>query len=82
MNAKYSAVLRKTLRFVAGWSLIVVGIVGLFLPLLQGVVFIILGVIVLAPESPRIQRLRDKMETRAPHLFNKTLLFRQRNHEQ
>jgi uncharacterized membrane protein YbaN (DUF454 family) len=41
----------RILRLTAGWSLIVVGVIGLFLPILQGILFIASGLAVLSTES-------------------------------
>lgn len=43
-------------RLVVGWTLVIVGIAGLFLPILQGVLMITLGLAVLSSESPFIRR--------------------------
>ena len=51
--------LRKILRISAGVGLILVGIVGLILPIMPGWVFIIPGLVILAEYSPRIKRLLD-----------------------
>ena len=32
-----------TLKKILGWTLIIIGIIGLFLPILQGILFIIAG---------------------------------------
>jgi len=39
-----------------GWSLVVLGVLGLFLPFLQGVLFIVLGVGLLSRKSTRARR--------------------------
>ena len=51
--------LRKILRISAGVGLILVGIVGLILPIMPGWVFIIPGLVILAEYSTRIKRLLD-----------------------
>ena len=37
----------KILKYIAGWTLIVLGVIGLFLPFLQGILMIIAGGILL-----------------------------------
>ena len=49
---------KKVIRIVAGTSLIVLGIVGLFLPFLQGIALIILGLWVLSKDIPWAKKLR------------------------
>jgi hypothetical protein len=43
----------------------------LFLPVLQGILFIILGLILLAPESKLIQKGLEKLKERYPDIFLK-----------
>ena len=50
-------------RLVAGWSLLVVGVVGLFLPVLQGFLLIISGLALLSTESPWAHRLLTRLKS-------------------
>ena len=58
-------------RILAGWFFIILGIIGLFLPILQGGLFIIIGLLLLAPGNPSIQRLLAKLKKEYPHIFRK-----------
>ncbi len=58
---------RLLLRFL-GYGLLVLGVVGLFLPVLQGGLFLILGLVVLAVEKPWAERLLERLEQRYPKL--------------
>jgi hypothetical protein len=51
-----------------GWFFIVVGIVGLFLPILQGVLFILIGLLILSSEYVWAHRLLEKLKQRFPTL--------------
>lgn len=51
---------------VLGWGLVLVGIVGLFVPILQGVLFILLGLWVLSRESEWALRCLRKMRLKFP----------------
>ena len=53
-------------RQVLGWAFIVLGIIGLFLPILQGILFICIGVLLLAEDILLFQRLIDKVEDKWP----------------
>jgi len=48
---------------ITGYTFLVLGVLGLFLPFLQGVLFIIIGLIILAKHAPwahnLLQRFRD-----------------------
>jgi uncharacterized membrane protein YbaN (DUF454 family) len=49
------------LRIAAGAALIVIGIVGLFLPVVQGLLIIALGLTLLARDVPWARRLIDRV---------------------
>ncbi|MBI1882877.1 MAG: PGPGW domain-containing protein [Chlamydiae bacterium] len=44
--------IRRFLKLFCGWSLLAIGIVGLFLPFLQGILMIVSGLALLATEYP------------------------------
>ncbi|SFS81187.1 DUF454 family protein [Marininema halotolerans] len=51
---------------VLGWFFIVLGILGLFLPILQGVIFLMLGFLILSKTSPWAKRKLHQFEERHP----------------
>ena len=59
---------RRVAVLVLGWILIVFGIVGLFLPVLQGVLFILLGLYVLSRESETARRWLHRIRESHPGL--------------
>ncbi len=54
----------RIVRLIAGWILVGVGILGLFLPVLQGVLMIAGGLAILSGESEFIRRLLKRF---TPH---------------
>ena len=58
--------IRRVLILIIGWLMIVVGIVGLFLPILQGVLFILLGLAILSRESEVARRWLQRGRQRYP----------------
>lgn len=42
------------------------GFIGLFLPVLQGILFLLMGLAILSTESSRIRRLLDEIKRRHP----------------
>jgi uncharacterized membrane protein YbaN (DUF454 family) len=60
--------LGSVVRHVLGWSLLVLGIAGLVLPVLQGWLFIALAALLLAPDVPVFARLLGWIEHRFPAL--------------
>lgn len=52
----------------SGWTFIVLGILGLFLPILQGILFLAIGGMLLSMESPTAQRIVNRLRDRYPTL--------------
>ncbi len=70
MRGTYHAVtmcqMRAVVRHLVGWTSLLVGGVGLVLPLLPGWPFIGLGALLLAPDVPVFNRLLCAVEDRFP----------------
>jgi uncharacterized membrane protein YbaN (DUF454 family) len=60
---------KRALALTVGWVLIGLGVIGLFLPVLQGVLFILLGLYVLSRESRSARRLLDGLRDRHPEAY-------------
>jgi uncharacterized membrane protein YbaN (DUF454 family) len=56
---------------ILGWFLVGLGIVGLFLPFLQGVLFIMIGLAILSSRSTKIKGLLDRLEKRYPDEYQR-----------
>ena len=54
-----------------GWFLVGLGIVGLFLPFLQGVLFIMIGLAILSSRSAAIRNLLNHLERRYPDQYQR-----------
>ena len=59
---------KRILILMDGWAFILVGIVGLFLPILQGVLFILIGLIILSSEYVWAHHLLTRLKQRFPKL--------------
>jgi len=57
--------LRKILRLITGISLVLIGILGLLLPIMPGWVFLIPGLVILAEFFPPIRRLVEWAKAKA-----------------
>ena len=51
-----------------GWLFILLGIVGLVLPVLQGILFLLIGLALLSTESEIARRLLERLRARFPWL--------------
>ena len=54
---------------IAGWVFVVLGIAGLFLPILQGILFLMVGLFLLSKKAPWARRLLNRLRSRYPRLL-------------
>jgi len=54
-----------------GWMFIVLGILGLFLPILQGILFLLIGLSLLSQSSPWAARILHRLRERFPGIAGK-----------
>ncbi len=60
---------KRALALAVGWTLIGFGIVGLFLPVLQGMLVILLGLYVLSRESKTARRILGRFRDKYPDAY-------------
>lgn len=58
--------MRHTIVLILGWGFLVLGVLGLALPLLQGLLFLAIGLYLLSFEQPWVRRRRAELERRFP----------------
>jgi hypothetical protein len=63
------------IKIALGLILLPLGIVGLFLPFLQGVLFLLVAVALLSSEVPFVARYRDRVRERFPGPWEKAEEF-------
>ena len=51
-----------------GWAFILLGIAGLFLPILQGILFLLIGLFILSSEYVWAHHLLEKLKIRFPRI--------------
>jgi uncharacterized membrane protein YbaN (DUF454 family) len=59
---------KRILILAVGWSFILLGIVGLVLPFLQGILFILVGLTILSSEYEWARRWLEKLRERFPKI--------------
>ncbi len=59
---------KRILLLIVGWAFILLGILGLFLPILQGVLFLLIGLIILSSEYVWAHRLLTRLRERFPKI--------------
>jgi uncharacterized membrane protein YbaN (DUF454 family) len=64
MNARF----KRIAIYWAGWGFIVLGILGLVLPVLQGILFLLIGLSLLSNSSPWAAKLLNKVRERFPKI--------------
>ena len=57
---------KKLLVLLLGWGFMVLGVIGLFLPVLQGILFLLVGLFILSTEYVWAHRLLGKVRARFP----------------
>jgi uncharacterized membrane protein YbaN (DUF454 family) len=57
---------KRILLLVVGWIFIVLGVLGLFLPILQGVLFLLIGLFILSSEYVWAHQLLRKLREKFP----------------
>jgi len=63
-----NAHVKRVLVFSVGWGFILLGIAGLFLPVLQGVLFLLIGLVILSSEYVWAHQLITRLRQRFPKL--------------
>ena len=73
---KVPQTIKRWLFLVAGWTFILLGIAGLFLPVLPGILFLAIGLVILSSEyvwaHNLVQRLRARFPSFASHFDKAT----------
>jgi len=64
--------------WVAGWLFVGLGIIGLFLPFLQGILFIMIGLAILSSRSQTVQRFLKYLENRYPQYYERVEAWRKK----
>jgi uncharacterized protein len=59
---------KRVALIILGWLFIALGLVGLFLPILQGILFLLIGLVILSAEYHWARKLLGKLRTRFPKL--------------
>jgi uncharacterized membrane protein YbaN (DUF454 family) len=57
---------KRKVYMILGWAFVVFGVLGLFLPILQGVLFLAVGLVLLAKAQPRFRLLKQRLKKRYP----------------
>jgi uncharacterized membrane protein YbaN (DUF454 family) len=70
--------MKRLAKWTLGCSFLVLGIIGLFVPILQGVLFIVIGLMILSSVSPRVQKLFEKAAAKYPDQYQKIKSLEQR----
>jgi len=63
---------------IIGWFFVGLGIIGLFLPILQGILFLIIGLAILSSRSELVKRFLKHIEERYPHLHERVEIWREK----
>lgn len=67
--------MKRVAKVAIGWFFLVLGVIGCFLPILQGFLFMAVGLFFLAEESPFIRKYVVRLEQRYPEQTQKVHEF-------
>jgi uncharacterized protein len=56
---------------IVGWIFILLGVLGLFLPILQGILFLLVGLMILSSEYAWAHKLLQRIRSRFPKISRK-----------
>jgi uncharacterized membrane protein YbaN (DUF454 family) len=70
--------IKKLGLLIIGWFFIVLGILGLFLPFLQGILFILIGLTILSSRSETIRRFLRHLEERYPQHHKRIEIWKEK----
>ena len=62
------AEIKRVAMLVVGWAFVLLGVAGLFLPVLQGIFFLLIGLFILSSEYVWAHKLLHRLKLRFPHL--------------
>jgi uncharacterized protein len=68
LDAAVNRIFKRWLVLISGWGFVALGVAGLFLPFLQGVLFLLIGVTILSTEYAWARKLLQKLQERFPSL--------------
>ncbi len=74
----YGVTMKRMATLIVGWLCLGLGVMGLFLPFLQGLVLIGCGLLILSKESETMKRLGDRFKERYPEQYERLLRWRNR----
>ncbi len=62
----------------AGILMVVLGVIGLFLPVLQGILFIVIGLSLMSTRGERVRRFLHRLRARIPTLDQALIKWKNR----
>jgi len=68
-NVVEKSLIKRIIRIAFGVFFLLLGIIGLLTPVLQGVLFILFGLVLLSRDVPFVRRLVKRLRGRFPRLF-------------
>jgi uncharacterized protein len=70
--------IKKIGLLITGWLFIVLGIIGLFLPILQGILFILIGLAILSSRSDTIKRFLKHLKEHYPQHHERVEIWKEK----
>ncbi len=74
----WTPVVRRILILVVGWFFLILGVIGLFLPILQGFLFLAIGLAILSKESETANRILKWLKRKYPQPYARFTLLKRK----
>lgn len=71
---------KRIMVLIVGWAFILLGIAGLFLPVLQGILFLLIGLVILSSEYVWAHHLLRRLRERFPGVAQQAERAKERAH--
>lgn len=71
-------VVRRILILIVGWFFLILGVIGLFLPILQGFLFLAMGLAILSKESETANRILKWLKRKYPQPYARFILLKRK----
>jgi uncharacterized membrane protein YbaN (DUF454 family) len=63
------SIIKKYYKLALGYLLIILGFIGLFVPILQGILFLTMGTVLLSTHSKAFYKLKERIKAKYPQTY-------------
>lgn len=71
--------IKETVKLILGWIFVVLGVIGLFLPVLQGILFLMIGLVLLSGKCRWVKQILKKLKDKYPKIYLKAKITKDKS---